>query len=228
MKKLTILLLITTFSISAAPVRFDFVFDDPNSTARTVGYIVFEESLLSNPVDEIISLPSPKVLDLQLTVTGSIYSDGTYDLNDYASVDFYSNGGVLDFSQPLIGQPTADAPWGTTFDGDSGEFNLFTHDIGGQNISSARHDNNRGNGSPPISDAPTGCFWFTLCESFTNMPTGNALKGIGGPSPMELQSMQPNRGTPTARSVPSLSTWSVLTLATIFLVMAGLFRRRLN
>lgn len=229
MKKLFFLLLIISFHVTAAPVRFDFVFDDPNSTARTEGYIIFEETLLANPGNNTFFLPDPAVIDLQLSVTGSVGSDGNYDLSDYDQIDLWTNGGTLDFSQPLIGQATNGQPWGTTFDGNSGEFNLWAlGGNGGGQKSTNRYDGNRG---IPISGAPSACWWFTLCEpGILNGPNGNSTKGIGGGgiSPMELQSMAPNRGTPMARSVPSLTIWSTLTLAGIFLVMAGLFRRRLN
>jgi hypothetical protein len=226
MKKLFFLLLIISIQVTAAPVRFDFVFDDPNSTARTEGYIIFEETLLANPGNNTFSLPDPAVLDLQLTVTGSVDSDGSYDLSDYNEIDFWTNGGTLDFSQPLIGQATNGQPWGTTFDGNSGEFNLWS--FGGGQKSSNRYDGNRG---LPIGGPPTACWWFTVCEpNGQGGPNGNSNKGIGGPngsSPMELQSMSPDRGTPV-QSVPSLTFWSTVTLAGIFLVMAGLFRRRLS
>ncbi|KAA3651589.1 MAG: hypothetical protein DWP95_00495 [Proteobacteria bacterium] len=225
MKKLCFICLLVSFNVLAAPVRFDFVFDDPNSTARTEGYIIFEETLLSNPVDEIISLPSPKVLDLQLTVTGSIYSDGIYNLNDYDEIDFWSNGGTLDFSQPLIGQPTNGQPWGTTFDGNSGEFNFYAFGQGGPQKSSKRHNPNRA--GLPLSGPPQSCDWFTICEFNGQVPTGTNTKGLPIQSPMALQSMQPNRGTPV-QSVPTLTVWSTVTLGLVFLVMAGLFRRRLS
>lgn len=224
MKKLFFLLLIISIQVSAAPVRFDFVFDDPNSTARSEGFIILEESLVTNPGNNTFVLPDPAVIDLQFTVTGSIDSDGQYDINDYVEIDFNTNGGTLDFSQPLIGQATNGQPWGTAFDGSAGDFNLFP--TGGLNVKSgSSYDGNRGiQGGPPF-----GCNWFTLCEGGGQIPNEAQTKGIGGPglSPMELQSMGPNRGAP-AQSVPGLSLWSVLTLAAIFLVMAGLFRRRLN
>lgn len=222
MKKLFFICLLVSFNALAAPVRFDFVFDDPNSTARTEGYIVFEENLLYNPGNNYFILPNPAVLDLQLTVTGSIVSDGQYDISDYVEVVFETNGGTLDFTQPLIGQATDGAPWGTAFDGSAGDFNLFPFGNGVK--SGSRYDNNRGiQGGPPY-----GCNWFTLCEDDgQGGPNGASTKGIAVLSPMELQSMQANRGTPV-QSVPTLTVWSTVTLGLVFLLMAGLFRRRLN
>ncbi|MBU6199576.1 MAG: IPTL-CTERM sorting domain-containing protein, partial [Xanthomonadaceae bacterium] len=56
---------------------------------------------------------------------------------------FNTNGGTLDFSKQLVGQPTSGAPWGTTYNGTSGDFNLF------------------GKGLPDL--APIGQNYFTLC-----------------------------------------------------------------
>jgi len=226
MKKLYLLFLLTSFTVTAAPVQLEFVFDDPNSSARTTGFIVLEETLITNPGSNSFILPNPAVLDLQLTVTGSVNSDGQYDINDYGEVILDTNGGTLDFSQPLVGQATNGAPWGTAFDGSAGDFNLFPSGIGVK--SGLYYDNNRGiQGGPPY-----GCIYFTLCEfDSQGGPNGTSTKGEPGPgpgglSPMELQSLQ--RGTPTAQSVPSLTVWSTVTLGLIFLVMASLFRRRLS
>lgn len=226
MKKLIFSLLIISLQVTAAPVRFDFVFDDPNSSARTEGFIVFEDTLLPNPGDTTFVLPDPAVIDLQLTVTGSVNSDGTYNLSDYDEIDFWTNGGTLDFSQPLIGQATNGQPWGTTFDGSSGDFNLWSYGNGGVK-SSGRYQGQGGGG--PVGGPPTACFWFTICEPGGQGGNNNtATKGIGGGvSPMELQSMQPGRGTPV-QSVPSLNVLSIMALATVILLMAVLFRRRLN
>ncbi len=224
MKKLFFLLLIISIQVTAAPVRFDFVFDDPNSTARSEGFIILEESLVTNPGDNTFVLPNPAVIDLQFTVTGSIDSDGQYDINDYEEIWFDTNGGTLDFSQPLIGQATNGQPWGTAFDGSAGDFNLFP--TGGLNVKSgSSYDGNRGiQGGPPF-----GCNFFTLCEGLGQIPNEAQNKGIPiGQSPMELQSMQPDRGTAAPQSVPSLSVWSTVTLGAIVLIMAGLFRRRLH
>ncbi len=215
MKKLIIFLLFTSFSVSAAPVRFDFVFDDPNSTARSTGYIVFEENLLANPGNNNFSLPNPAVLDLQLTVTGSIDTDGSYDLSDYIRVYFETNGGTLDFSQPLIGQATNGNPWGTTLDGNSGDFNLLANSGPSKKYSASSAETQ----GVPIDGPPSGCDWFTLCEYLgSGGPQDNSsgTDGIqfGTVSPMELQSMQRGGGNP-ARAVPTLSNLMLLLLLAV-------------
>jgi hypothetical protein len=127
-------------SALAAPITFNFSFADPGSTARATGFITFESTLLPNPGNSTFVLPDPAVLDLQVTVSGATSGNGTFGIASFNQVFFDTGGGTLDFSRPLVGQPTAGAPWGTTFDGSSGDFNVF------------------GTGSP----APTGVIFFTL------------------------------------------------------------------
>ena len=207
MKKILLLLFITGCA-SAAPVQFDFVFADPNSSAQTTGYIILETDLLSNPGYDQIQLPNPAVIDLQLTVTGSAFSDGSYDITDYGMVLFGTNGGTLDFSQPLIGQATSQDPWGTNiFDGNSGEFNLLIDGFPDQNPEDIYNNQTP---SGVIAGPPEGCFYFTLCEDFGN---DNAPQGLPPLAEMQLQSFIPSvtQGTPV--SVPSLSFWAVIMLA---------------
>lgn len=189
----------------------------------TTGYIIFEEDLVANPGNNSFELPHSAVLDLQLTVTGSTNSDGTYDINDYIEVAFETNGGTLNFSQPLIGQPTNEAPWGTTFDGSSGDFNLFTGRGDLPEKSTNRYESEQG---LVAIGGSTGCNWFSLCEQNGINLDGEGPIEIPIGSVMELQSMQV--GASVTRAVPGLSLWSTLALGLAFLFIAGLFRRRLS
>jgi hypothetical protein len=132
-------LLIAASSLSAyaAPLTIPFTYQA--GTARATGSITFESTLLVNPGANSFALPDPAVLAISLTVTGSAAGDGTYTAADFTQVIFDTGGGTLDFSRPLVGQPTAGSPWGTTQDGNSGDFNFFA-----------------------AAPAPNGVFFFTL------------------------------------------------------------------
>jgi hypothetical protein len=140
------LLLLVAGTAQAVPITFDFTFQDPNSTAQAVGFVTFEANLLPNPerCDEDNSgfdLPDPAVLALQVTVSGATSGNGTFDLTDFGSIAWCTNGARLNLCTEIVGQPTRDDPWGTPSGGDGGDFNLF--------------------GDTP--QAPEGEWYFTLC-----------------------------------------------------------------
>jgi hypothetical protein len=86
-------------------------------------------------------LPHPAVLALQVTVSGATSGNGTFDLTDFSSIAWCTNGARLNLCAELVGQPTRDDPWGTPSGGDGGDFNLFA----------------------ATPQAPEGEWYFTLC-----------------------------------------------------------------
>ena len=210
----TLLFVSMASPLMAAPVTFNFTFDDPDSTAQAVGSITFEDTLLQNPGVNDFDLPDPAVLALNVTVSGSTNGNGLFGLADFTGVVFDTGGGTLDLDSQLVGQATTGNPWGTP-DGSSGDFNLFS---GGGKV---RPDGQRygtstagpsGTGAPP-----DGVIFFTL----------GADGGAG--EPMELIGMGPVGGGEPAAPAATLpigpGAW--LTLAGL-IALGGLFglRRR--
>ncbi len=200
----------------AEPVRFDFEFVEPQGPARATGYIVFETTEIDNPGDNDIDLPSPAVLDLSVTVTGAEAGNGTFGLADFQGLVFDTNEGTLDFTQPLIGQPTAEEPWGTsTGEGVAGDFNLFLsgkgdgEDEGDRSTRYAPRER-RGGGATP----PEGVDFFTL-----------GADG-GSANEMVLVSMAPAGFVVPNVPVPVDSRWALAALLSLIAAAAFVTTRR--
>ena len=181
----------------AAPVTLNFTFTSPSSAATAVGHITFESTLLANPGSSSFSLPDPAVIDLQVVVSGAASGNGTFGIGDFSSIAFDTNGGTLNLAQQLVGQPTGDAPWGTTdgcalsgpLGGTGGDFNLFA-------------------AGPP---APIGEWWFTL------------VADNGDADCMVLTSMAP---ASAVAPVPTLSQWGFVALVVALGCVAAVSLRR--
>lgn len=199
----------TLGAAQAAPITFQFTFDDPASTALAVGSITFESTLLPNPGNAFFILPDPAVLALNVTVTGSANGNGNFTLSDFTAVVFDTNDGTLNFGSQLVGQSTAGSPWGTT-DGNGGDFNLFSNTpkggpaIYGQPIA-APHG---------INPAPNGVNYFTL-----------GANG-GFDEPMELVGMSALGGLTPAAALPiGRGAWLALAVLLAMVALVA-FRRR--
>jgi hypothetical protein len=198
-------------SAFAAPVTFNFTFDDPASTAQAVGSITFEDTLLANPGANDFLLPNPAVLALDVTVTGSAAGDGTFTITDFEEVVFDTDGGTLNFGANLVGQPTSDSIWGTP-DGASGDFNLFA---AGLPDGAERYPQSRPapNGKGP--NTPSGVFYFTLGANF------------GFDEPMVLTGMSVPAGPVAPPATLPIGREAMLLLAGMLgLVAAFAIRRR--
>ena len=148
-------LLLAASCVSAAPLTFNFTFDDPNSDAQAVGSITFEDTLLANPGANEFFLPDPAVLAISMTVSGATSGNGVFGLEDFTEVVFDTDGATLDFGSQLVGQATPDSTWGTP-DGNSGDFNFFSS--GGKGVNRYASGGN----APTGGAAPEGVFFFTL------------------------------------------------------------------
>ncbi len=170
----------------AAPLTLHFTFSSPTTPATAVGFVTFESSAINNPGNSNFILPNPAVLDLQVVVSGATAGNGTFGLSDFTSIFLDTGGGTLDFSRQLIGQATANNPFGTT-DGcalggplgnTGGDFNMFA--LGG-------------------APRPTGEWFFTL------------VANAGAADCMVLTSLS----TSTIAAVPTLSEWGLVALAAL-------------
>jgi hypothetical protein len=196
-----VLILFCASAALASPLTINFRFADPDSTAQATGAVTFESTLLQNPGFNDFLLPSPAVLALNVTVSGSASGNGNFVLGDFNEIYFDTNGATLDFSRQLVGQPTSGSPWGTP-DSTGGDFNLFS---GGQGARPAPTYLSRQPGPAGASGlAPDGVFFFTLGA---NSGSGEA---------MVLTGAVPNGAVgPPVAPTPLLGEWSLLALASL-------------
>jgi len=118
------------------------------NSASANGLIDFDPSLINNPGNTLLPVNS-----FSITVTGASNGNGTFSLADYSFFSLETNGGTLDFTKQLVGQPTANDPWGTVpSSGNGGDFNIFASDSS--------------------SAAPTGTFYFKIT---TSVGSGDSL-----------------------------------------------------
>jgi hypothetical protein len=205
----------------ADPVRFNFTFAEVKGSARATGYIVLETDAIANPGNANYDIPGPAISALSVTVTGAKVGNGTFGIDDFCSFVFETNGGTLDFSRELVGQPTNDDPWGTPVDMTGGDFNLFSCSGENANTPAHRYANpaaGDGQSAPtpegsPSGQAPDGVWYFTL----------GANGGMGEEMVLVTMAPQgapgPGPGLAPSVAVPAGNTW---TLAGLCVLLAGL------
>ncbi|HWT16021.1 MAG TPA: hypothetical protein VN581_09580 [Patescibacteria group bacterium] len=203
---------------SAEPIRFEFEYAQPGGPATASGYIVLESTQIANPGRNDINLPSPAVLDLSITIVGAESGNGTFTTSDFGSIVFDTNGGTLDFSRSLMGQPTDGLPWGTPPEGEaatqgepgeSGDFNLFLEGMSSRSEGYAAQ-------TPPTSATagelpPNGIWWYTL-----------GADG-GGANTLVLTAFGP---AATRHAVPSTGLWALIVLGVLLASVAWFHHRR--
>jgi len=222
-----ILSLASISSAVAAPIKFNFVFNQPvsgggakpssgpytNSPSAPQGSVVptmsgsitFESTLLANPGVNDFGLPNPAVLALNVTVSNSGVGDGSFTMTDFTRVIFDTNSATLNLNRQLVGQSTTGDPWGTP-SGNGGDFNLFSQSLSNTNAPAGQ------------TLPPQGEFFFTLASNGGNGPAA-VLSSMVVPSAPA--------GNATA-AAPSLSTWSLALLAALLGLGASFVLRRAN
>lgn len=111
---------IVTFDLTWSGVPF-------NNSASAVGQITIDDALLIAAIHQT-AIDASNVNGFWITISGASSGNGTFSLADFEHFVFSQNGGSLDFTRELIGQPTAEAPWGTSEPGNEevgGDFNAF-------------------------------------------------------------------------------------------------------
>jgi|HubBroStandDraft_3_1064219.scaffolds.fasta_scaffold152736_1 hypothetical protein len=101
------------------------------NSASATGTITLNLADINNP-GETDQKISPFVTNFSVTVTGAGAGDGTFGFSDYngslVEGGFYLiTGGTLDFTSQLVGQATPHGPWGSTHNGSTGDFNIFSN-----------------------------------------------------------------------------------------------------
>jgi hypothetical protein len=99
------------------------------NTATATGYMTVDAAAIPNPGSYgPLALPS-WLEDLSITVTGASSGNGTFTLPDFYDMVWNTNGGTLDLTEQLFGQPTSGSPWGTP-NGHGGDLNFWSSGAG--------------------------------------------------------------------------------------------------
>jgi hypothetical protein len=150
-----------------APMTFQVDWSGaPNGNgAVATALLTIDDALLPNPGSYINSTVLPSfILDFTITVSGATSGNGTFTLSDFGGTYWSTQGGTLDLTQQLVGQPTSGLPWGTTNDGNSGDFNMFALN----------------------PSAPSGTFFFQLTTAGGTGNTMNLTSFVEAPEPASL------------------------------------------
>ncbi len=123
-KILTVAIVITVMAASAHAglITFALEWSGAGNSAVATGMITLNDALLPNP-GSTDGWPGP-ITALQVTVSGASAGNGTFGMADFERWAWNTSGGTLDLGTELVGQPTANNPWGTP-GGAGGDFNLF-------------------------------------------------------------------------------------------------------
>ena len=105
----------------ASPERFAITWSGApyGNTGSATGEVTLESTLVGTGV-----IPISAIDDLEITVRGTGYGDGTFTKSDFSRIDFDAPG-ALDLTRELIGQPLGNGHVFGEPRGLGGDFNVF-------------------------------------------------------------------------------------------------------
>lgn len=152
--------ILATGQASAADRRFNVRWsgDSFGNGATATGFIEFDDTVIPN-VGFQNTIPISDVIDLGITINGSVGGNGTFGKSDFGFI-YFATPTSLDFTQELIGQPVSGGTdwYGNNDGGSGGDFNLF------------------GN----TGDAPFGTWYFTLTTAGGDSMRVTSMTPAGG------------------------------------------------
>ncbi|PNW40950.1 UNVERIFIED_CONTAM: hypothetical protein BEN50_14620 [Euhalothece sp. KZN 001] len=106
---LTALFVLTGAQAAIAITTYNLEWDGTKfgNSASATGSITLDETTLPNPGGSTDSLSGFGVTDLEVTVTGASSGNGTFDINDFSTLNWNTDGNTLNLNQELIGQGLA-------------------------------------------------------------------------------------------------------------------------
>ena len=121
--------------------------------ATAIALMTIDTEVWPNPANFMSSSTSAAgITKLNMTVSGASSGNGIFNLADFGTTYWGTNGATLDMSRELVGQSTSGQTFGST-SGSGGEFNFFP----------------AANGNPAT---PSGSWYFTLT---TNGGNGDSM-----------------------------------------------------
>lgn len=92
--------------------------------AQAHGILTINNDSFPNPSNYTWLFQGAEVADFTLTISGAASGNGSFGSSDFDGFA-WNTVSELDLSRELIGQETGYGGWGSTFDGLTGDFNLF-------------------------------------------------------------------------------------------------------
>jgi subtilisin family serine protease len=126
------------------------------NTAEAEAIIGIDLSTWNNPSSgsERRSISGSGIVSILLSVSGASSGNGRFLTSDFSDYAYDTKGSVLDFRTELLGQATSGGGWGTSYDGNTGDFNLVNATASAPTRTNFFElSTNGGNGDPMVLDS---------------------------------------------------------------------------